>query len=127
MKVPCRCKQGFLKVIDTALGHGVDRGEAPLPERSASVGSEADVAYSPPRKALIMNPVRILLATALAAGTVMLSATGASAAAPDPGPAFGQHVSACAKTMGFSGTRNPGVIHKGKSEWTGDMMTPSTT
>ena len=65
-----------------------------------------------------MNPVRILLATALAAGTVMLSATGASAAAPDPGPAFGQHVSACAKTMGFSGAHNPGV-HHGKSGWDG--------
>ena len=65
-----------------------------------------------------MNPVRILLATALAAGTVMLSATGASAAAPDPGPAFGQHVSACAKTMSFSGAHNPGV-HHGKSGWDG--------
>jgi len=54
-----------------------------------------------------MNPVRILLATALAAGTVLLSAAGASAAAPDPGPALGQHVSVCAQTMGLSGTHNP--------------------
>jgi len=54
-----------------------------------------------------MNPVRILLATALAAGTVLLSAAGASAAAPDPGPAFGQHVSECAQTMVFSGAHNP--------------------
>lgn len=127
MKVPCRCKQDLLKVIDAAPGHRVDRGKAPLPERGASVGSEADVAYSPPRKALIMNPVRILLATALTAGTVMFSATAASAAAPDPGPAFGQHVSDCAKTMGFSGAHNPGVMHQGKSGWTVDMMACSTT
>ena len=54
-----------------------------------------------------MNPVRILLVTALAAGTVILSAAGALAAAPDPDPAFGQHVSECAQTMVFSGAHNP--------------------
>ncbi len=59
---------------------------------------------------LIMNPVRIFLTTALAAGTVLLSAGAATAAVPDPGPSFGQHVSACASTMGFSGTHNPGVM-----------------
>jgi len=91
--------------------------------RFATVGPGIDVAYSPPRKALIMNPVRILLATALAAGTAVLSAGGASAAAPEPGPAFGQHVSQCAKTMGFSGTHNPGVMHQGKSGWDGVTMT----
>jgi Spy/CpxP family protein refolding chaperone len=58
-----------------------------------------------------MNSVRILLATALAAGTVVLSAAGASAAAPAPGPAFGQHVSQCAETMGgFSGAHNPSMM-----------------
>jgi hypothetical protein len=54
-----------------------------------------------------MNPVRILLVTALAAGTVLLSAAGASAAAPDSSPTFGQHISDCAQTMGFSGAHNP--------------------
>jgi len=61
-----------------------------------------------------MTPVRILFATALAAGTVLLSAAGASAATPDPGPAFGQHISEHAKTTGFSAIHNPGM-HQGKA------------
>jgi Spy/CpxP family protein refolding chaperone len=62
-----------------------------------------------------MKTSRILLATALAAGTILLPAAGASAATPDPGPAFGQHVSGCAKTMGgSSGGHNPGM-HQGKT------------
>ena len=74
-----------------------------------------------------MNPVRLLLAAALAAGTVVLSAAGASAAAPDPGPTFGQHVSDCAKTMGgFSGAHNPGIMHHGKSGWVSGTMTCPT-
>jgi len=64
-----------------------------------------------------MNTVRILLVTALGAGTVLLSAGGASAAAPSPGPAFGHHVSECAKTMdGLSAGHNPGM-HQGKMGW----------
>jgi hypothetical protein len=63
-----------------------------------------------------MMKVRILLVSALAAGSVVLSATGASAATPDPGPAYGQHVSQCAQTVGFSGAHNPGM-HQGKSGW----------
>jgi len=56
-----------------------------------------------------MKPVRLLLATALAAGTVLLSAAAASAATPAPGPTFGTHVSDCAQAMGFSGTHNPAM------------------
>ena len=67
------------------------------------------------RKALIMRPVRILLATAMAAGTVLLSASAASAATPTPGPTFGHHVSTCATTMGFSGTHNPALMGDGMS------------
>lgn len=63
-----------------------------------------------------MNTVRIVLAAALAAGTVLLPSAGAFAAAPDPGPSFGQHVSECARTMGFSAIHNPGM-HQGKSGW----------
>ena len=60
-----------------------------------------------------MNPVRILFTTALAVGTVPLPAGTASAAMPAPGPSFGQHVSECAATMGFSATHNPGVMLQG--------------
>lgn len=63
-----------------------------------------------------MNTVRIVFAATLVAGTVLLPSSGASAATPDQGPAFGQHVSQCAKTMGFSGLHNPGM-HQGKSGW----------
>lgn len=63
-----------------------------------------------------MKPVRLLLATALAAGTVLLSAAAASAAMPAPGPTYGPHVSDCAQTMGFSGTHNPATMRKGMSE-----------
>ncbi|HZW45594.1 MAG TPA: hypothetical protein VFF32_14640 [Dermatophilaceae bacterium] len=57
-----------------------------------------------------MNSVRILLAASLATGAIVLSAAGASAAAP-PEPTFGQHVSQCAKAMdGFSGAHNPSMM-----------------
>jgi len=72
-----------------------------------------------------MKPVRLLLATALAAGTVLLSAAAASAATPAPGPTFGTHVSNCAQTMGFSGTHNPAMMREGMPSM--DMtMTAST-
>ena len=71
-----------------------------------------------------MNPVRLLLAAALTAGTVLLSAAGASAAVPAPGPAYGHHVALCAKTMGFSGTQTgrhaPGQIGMGRHD---DLLT----
>ena len=72
-----------------------------------------------------MNPVRILLTTALAAGTVLLSAGAASASMPAPGPSFGQHVSDCASTRGFSGTHNPGFMLQGMPGM--DMSTSPTT
>ena len=59
-----------------------------------------------------MKPVRLLLATALAAGTVLLSAAAASAATTAPDPTVGQHVSDCAQTMGFSGTHNPAMMRE---------------
>jgi len=74
-----------------------------------------------------VNPVRILLPTALAVGAVLLSAGAASAAAPTPGPSFGQHVSDCARTMGFSGTHNPGVMLQGAPGMGMDMSTSPTT
>lgn len=71
-----------------------------------------------------MKPVRLLLATALAAGTVLLSAAAASAATTAPDPAFGQHVSDCAQTMGFSGMHNPAMMREGL---TGMDMTMTTS
>ncbi len=74
-----------------------------------------------------MKPVRILLATALAAGTVLLSAAAASAATPAPGPTFGQHVSECAQTMGFSGTHNPSMMRAGMPDMDMTLMTSTVT
>jgi len=66
-----------------------------------------------------MRTVRIFLAAAaLAAGAVALPAVGASAATQAPSPLFGNHVSDCARTMGFSGAHNPGM-HQGAAGWGG--------
>ena len=73
-----------------------------------------------------MKPVRILLTTALAAGTVLLSSGAASAAMPEPGPSFGEHVSECASTMGFSGKHNPGLMLKATPGMYRDMSTSPT-
>jgi hypothetical protein len=57
-----------------------------------------------------------LLTVPLAVGMV-IGASSASVA--DPGPTnFGQHVSSCAQTMGFTADHNPGV-HQGASGWDG--------
>ena len=82
-----------------------------------------DDAHSPPRKASIMNPFRILVTTTLAAGTLWLSAGAASAATPAPEPMPGQHVSDCARTMGFSGTHNPAIMRQGMPGMDMDMTT----
>lgn len=74
-----------------------------------------------------MKPVRLLLATALAAGTVLLSAAAASAAPPAPGPMFGTHVADCAQTMGFSGTHNPAMMQEGMSGMDMTLTTSTVT
>ena len=48
------------------------------------------------------------------AGAGVLAATPAQAA--DSNADFGQHVSTCARTMGFNSAHNPGV-HHGKTGW----------
>lgn len=68
-----------------------------------------------------MNTARLLLATALAAGAVVLPAAGASAATT--GPDFAEHVVTCAQTMGLAGDHNPGE-HQGLSGWTGMPCEP---
>lgn len=58
---------------------------------------------------------RLIATTAIAAGMFALTTGPALAATPN----FGSHVSDCARTMGFSGTHNPGVMHHGASGWDG--------
>ena len=49
--------------------------------------------------------------------TGSLALPGAAALA-GPSDTFGSHVRACAQTMGFSGSHNPGM-HRGSSGWDG--------
>ncbi len=75
-----------------------------------------------------MHKVRVLITTTLAAGTLLLSAGVASAATPAAEPMPGQHVSDCARTMGFSGTHNPATMRKAMSGMDMDMdMTMTMT
>lgn len=67
-----------------------------------------------------MNEPTLLSLLALPVTVGLLLATPAVASA-QPGPArpgFGQHVSQCAQTMGFSADHNPG-LHRGVSAWDG--------
>jgi opacity protein-like surface antigen len=66
------------------------------------------------KKTLAVFALAAVLALALAAPA--FAATGAGGAGRD----FGQHHAAHAQEMGgFTGTDNPGVMHKGFSGWTG--------
>lgn len=64
-----------------------------------------------------MNVARTLTLLSLPAISLVMAAP-ALAAPPVGVPGFGQHVSACAQTMGFSGTHNPGM-HHGAAGWDG--------
>ena len=55
---------------------------------------------------------RIGLALALTALVIGIGAASPAAAGSD----FGQHVSTCSRTMGFSGQHNPGM-HQGFHGW----------
>ena len=74
-----------------------------------------------------MKPTRLLFATALAAGSVLLPAFAAFAATPAPGPTFGTHVSDCAQRMGFSGAHNPAMMREGMSGMDMDLTTSTST
>lgn len=56
-----------------------------------------------------------LFAAATLTAVVLLHASPATAVS---GPTFGDHVAECARTMGLSGTHNPGV-HQGAHNWDG--------
>ena len=66
-----------------------------------------------------MKRISILLMPATITGVLLLSAP--PSAATEPG--FGRHVSECARTMGFSGTHNPGM-HRGAQGWDGMVCMP---
>ncbi|HET7399399.1 MAG TPA: hypothetical protein VFJ94_12845 [Intrasporangium sp.] len=70
-----------------------------------------------------MRAMRLAVATAAAIGVALGPAAAARADTPAPGPAYGQHVSECARTMGFSGAHNPGM-HQGKAGWDGMPCMP---
>jgi len=63
-----------------------------------------------------MTTSRALAMFGLPAALFALAAP--AAAAPGDVSAFGAHVSACAQSMGFSGSRNPGM-HHGAAGWEG--------
>ena len=56
---------------------------------------------------------RVSGAGVVAAATLVIGTGTAPAAASDD---FGQHVAACARTMGFDGDHNPGM-HQGRRGW----------
>lgn len=60
----------------------------------------------------------ITLAVPFAVVLLLATPTIAQAQPAQAGPGFGQHVSQCAQTMGFSGDHNPGM-HRGLSDWDG--------
>jgi hypothetical protein len=60
---------------------------------------------------------RIGLTVGAVTGVLALAPTAALADTASAGT-FGQHVSVCAQTMGFSGSHNPGM-HHGVTGWDG--------
>lgn len=61
------------------------------------------------------------LATMTAAGLILVVTSAGSALAADgTGRDYAEHLRMCRQTMGFSGTHNPGVMHKGYSGWDAD-------
>jgi hypothetical protein len=59
-----------------------------------------------------------VLALPFVAVLLLATPTIAQAQSSDAGSGYGQHVSQCAQTMGFSGDHNPGM-HHGLSGWDG--------
>ena len=58
--------------------------------------------------------IKTLTALTLVGSSLLVAAP--AQAAPAPAASYGQHVSACARTMGFDGAHNPGM-HQGRSGW----------
>ena len=60
------------------------------------------------------------MAAATAAAAALTLAMAAPAQAVE-GRDFASHVVMCQQEMGFSGTHNPGVMHRGVAGWSGHM------
>jgi len=60
---------------------------------------------------LVWRPVVIIAAAAAVLATPVAASAGSGT-----GQEFGQHLSKCARTMGFNGTHNPGM-HQGFAGW----------
>jgi hypothetical protein len=69
-----------------------------------------------------MRKCHLLLSAAVAgllgSGTLAFAPAAEAATTDATGAEFGQHVSECAQTMGFSGDHNPGM-HQGFAGWDG--------
>lgn len=66
-----------------------------------------------------MTSIRRNTLTLLVAGAALFAAAASAAPAhAATGAEFGEHVRACAQTMGLTGTHNPGM-HHGNAGWDG--------
>ncbi|NUT37107.1 MAG: hypothetical protein HOV79_28960 [Hamadaea sp.] len=59
---------------------------------------------------------RVATAAAVAAALILAAPAAAQAGT---GAEYGDHISTCAQTMGFTGSHNPGVHHHGYAGWDG--------
>lgn len=64
-----------------------------------------------------MTRTRRRAVVAVAGATLAALAMSAPAHAAAAGQDFSEHVRACQRDMGFTGTHNPGVMHQGLSGW----------
>ena len=64
-----------------------------------------------------MNTTRCLAIIAAAVVTMVSTGAGSALAAEATGRDYAEHVRMCQQEMGFSGTHNPGVMHRGYSGW----------
>jgi hypothetical protein len=65
------------------------------------------------------KPLVLSVAVAAASAILVLGTPAAASAEVEPsGQDFGKHVSDCARTLGHSGSHNPGM-HQGFSNWDG--------
>lgn len=67
-----------------------------------------------------MTGARRLVTTTAAAMILLVASAGSAVAADGTGRDYADHVRMCQRSMGFSGTHNPGVMHQGYSGWNPD-------
>jgi hypothetical protein len=69
-----------------------------------------------------MTRARRLATTTAAALIMVVVSAGTAFAADGTGRDYAEHVRMCQRSMGFSGTHNPGVTHQGYSGWDPDHV-----